>query len=150
VAFYDAVLDRIRSAPGVAAAGLTSVLPHVTSMHTSMTSRPGDSSPSVLAGYRMVDAGYFDAAGIPTFGGAERALRDGAMIDRRLQQQIWDGASPVGGEVRNGFSPSPLTVSGVVGSVREWNQGDDNLGAIYVDYRRRCISSCACVPAVET
>jgi putative ABC transport system permease protein len=137
IAFYDAALETLRATPGIRAAGLTSALPDNWSIHTSGTSRDLPRARTVLAGYRLVDAGYFDAIGIGRLAGWERALAEGALIDRRLQDQLWEGRSPLGDRVMNGFSDVPLTVAGVVGTVREWYQGDDTTGAIYVDFRVR-------------
>jgi len=139
LAFYDAALAALRSAPGIRAAGVTSVLPHETSAITADTQRDHAASTSVFAGYRLVDPGYFDAIGIPRLRGDERALTSGgALIDRRLQEILWaDRTSPLGDRIQNSFSDRILTVAGVVGTVREWNQGDDTIGAVYVDYHQR-------------
>ena len=36
----------------------------------------------------------------------------------------------------SGFAYAALPVRGVVGTVREWNQGDETIGVVYADYRR--------------
>jgi putative ABC transport system permease protein len=95
-----------------------------------------------MAGYRVVDNGYFEAMGIARLPGAERALDRGeALIDRRLMQVLLEGRPPDGTRVQNSFAREVLTVSGVVGTVREWHQGDGTIGAIYVHYRRHPLSS---------
>jgi putative ABC transport system permease protein len=138
VAFYDAALERLRSTPGIAAAGLTSVLPHLTSALTAGTSRGEDGDARLFAGYRVVDAGYFDAIGIVRLRGSRDALRSGqALVDGRLQRQLWSGRDPIGDRVVNSFSDRVLTVGGVVGTVREWQQGEETTGAVYVDYHFR-------------
>jgi len=138
VAYFDAALARLRSTPGIAAAGLTSVLPHVTSMYTAGTSRGQDGGGQLLAGYRVVDAGYFDAIGISRVRGDPASLAAGqAAIDRRLTEQLWHDRNPIGDRVVNNFSDRPLTVGAIVGTVREWQQGDETTGAVYVDYHRR-------------
>jgi predicted permease len=137
MAFYDAALERLRTTPGIRAAGLTSALPDNWSTNTSGTHRDGSEARVVMAGYRLIDPGYIDAIGIERLAGSERALADGALIDRRLQEQLWDGRTALGDRILNGFSDVPLTVSGVVGTVREWYQGDDTTGAVYVDFHRR-------------
>ena len=137
LAFYDAGLTALRSAPGVEAVGLTNALPHVTSVYTSGTNRDLPQPRWVLAGYRLVDPGYFEAIGITRLSGSERPLADGAVIDQRLQHQLWEGQNAIGDRVLNGFSDVPLTVSGIVKTVREWDQGGETTAAIYVDFHRR-------------
>ena len=137
IAYYDAALDRLRQAAGIEAAGLTSALPHLTTAYTSGTSRDGNQSQVVMAGYRLVDRGYFDAIGIARLQGAARALDSGAVIDRRLADALWNGKPAIGDRVSNGFAREVLPVSGVVGTVREWNQGDDAIGVVYQDFHRR-------------
>ena len=137
-----AVLRRgSRGAPlgtGVAAAGVTNVLPYDTSAYTADTRRDGSDAKSTFAGYRLVDPGYFATLGIVRLSGDDRAFRSGAaLIDRRLQAQLWSGASPMTDRIENNFSDRLLTVAGVVGTVREWNQGDQTIGAVYVDYHQR-------------
>jgi predicted permease len=138
VAFYDDVLERLRGASGVLAAGLTNALPHDWSTYTSGTYHDRAERKVVFAGYRIVDAGYFAAAGIPILQGDARALESGeAMIDRRLANLLWEGAAPAGARVFNGFAKDALAVGGMVGTVREWHQGDDTVGAVYEHFRRR-------------
>ncbi|HSC26791.1 MAG TPA: ABC transporter permease [Vicinamibacterales bacterium] len=138
LSFYDSALDRLRSSPGIRSAGLTSVLPHVTSMHTSYTRRDAPDATGVLAGYRLVDTGYFETIGIPRGPGADRLVERGAAaVDRMLLDTLWGGDGALGDRVLNGFSNEPLTVTGIVGSVREWHQSSDGIGAVYVDFHRR-------------
>jgi len=142
VQFYDDILERLRAAPGVSAAGLTSVLPGDTSAFTagtftSETDQPRAGEPVTLAGYRLVDAGYFDAIGIARVHDDGRRLRDGAAIDERLQSVLWKHGDPMGQRVMNALSDVALRVSAIVGSVREWNQGEDTTGSVYVDFHRR-------------
>ncbi len=138
VAFYDAALARVRAAPGIAAAGLTSVLPHETSAFTGGTSRDVPGSASVFAGYRLVDSGYFEALGIPRMQMDRAAFEaGGAVVDRRLQQALWSGGDPIGDRVRSNFSRGVLTAVGLVGTVKEWDQDSETIGAVYEDYHRR-------------
>jgi hypothetical protein len=138
VAFYDRALERLRASPGVTAAGLTSVLPHETSAMTAPTSRAVPGAKSIFGGYRLVDDGYFPAAGIPEVRIDRRAFHaGGALVDRTLQRVLWNGADPAGERVQNSFSDRVLTVAGTVGAVREWNQDAETTGDVYVDFHTR-------------
>jgi putative ABC transport system permease protein len=138
IAFYDRTLDRLRATPGVIAAGLTSVLPHETSAMTAPTGRDVPGAKSIFGGYRLVDEGYFAAAGIPELRVDRKAFRaGGALIDRTLERVLWDGRDPGGDRVQNNFSDRVLTVTGVVGAVREWNQDGETTGTVYVNFHSR-------------
>jgi predicted permease len=140
VQYYTVALARIRRMPGVEAAGLTNVLPHETSARTSSTRTPGMDAKVVHAGFRAVDPGYFDALGIrrvagQPFGGTVLRRSD-AVIDSTLARQLWGGTTPLEERVTNGFLDDTVTVTGTVGSIREWDQGGA-IGVVYVDYRGR-------------
>ena len=138
VAYYDAALAALRATPGIAAAGLTSVLPYETTAYTSGTHRDVPGAKSQFAGYRLVDPEYFDTLGIPRLRGDEPAFRaGGALVDRTLQRALWGEANPIGDRVQISFSDRVLTVSGIVGAIREWDQGGDEIGVVYVDYHQR-------------
>jgi predicted permease len=137
IAYYDAALDRLRSTPGVRAAGLTNVLPHVTSMLMASTRRDRPEAKTVFGGYRLIDRGYLDAIGVVQVQGQGLHAAGTALIDRTLHDSLWSGGPALGDRVLNNFSDRPLTVAGVVGAVREWQQVNDTIGAVYVDFRER-------------
>jgi putative ABC transport system permease protein len=137
LAFYAAALDRLRASAGIEEAGLTSALPHITSVYTSGTHRDMPDPKVAMAGYRLVDRAYFDVMGIRRLQGDPGAIERGAVIDRRLVDLLWNGQSALGDRVVNGFAREALPVAGVVGTVREWDQQEAAFGAVYQDYRRR-------------
>jgi hypothetical protein len=105
---------------------------------TAPTSRDAASTRSIDGGYRLVDEGYFAAAGIPEYHVDPARFRaGGALVDRTLQRALWNGGNPEGTGVRNNFADGVLPVAGVVGAVREWNQDTDTTGAVYVDFHTR-------------
>ena len=137
-AYFEAALERLRGLPEVEAAGISSHLPTDTTAYTSGTRRDVPDAKFVMGGYRLVDRGYFDVIRVPLLQGDARAFDNGgALIDRRLQELLWAGSRPAGEHVLNGFAYAPLPVHGVVGTIREWNQGDDTIGVVYADYRRQ-------------
>jgi len=132
------VLERIRSIPGVEAAGFTSTLP-----------MSGDHNDSVIIaeGYQMapgeslispsqvrVGPGYFEAMRTQLRQGRYFDTRDTAqsqkviIIDEQLARKFWPDQNPIGrrlyfpGNARNLLAPPPLeqwmTVVGVIDNVR--------------------------------
>ncbi len=138
IAFYDAALARLRSTPGIVAAGLTSVLPDETSAYTAVTTRESNGNDSAFAGYRLIDRGYFETLGIQQLQMDGTAFdAGGAIVDRRLQQELWRGGNPIGDRFQNNFGNAVMTAVGLVGTVREWDQDEATIGAVYADFHRR-------------
>jgi putative ABC transport system permease protein len=138
IAFYDRALERLRASHGISSAGLTSVLPHETSAMTAPTARDAADARSIFAGYRLVDDGYFAAAGIPEIRVDRQAFRaGGALIDRTLQRVIWHDRDPAGDRVENNFSDRAVTGFVVVCAVRDWDQDGETTGTVYVDFHSR-------------
>jgi predicted permease len=139
IRYYTEALARVRRLPGVAAVGLTSVLPHETTARTASTYNVRSDTVSAFGGVRVVDAGYFDALGIRLLAGegfdAGVARPGTAVIDTTLVRQLWAGASPIGDGVRSYYLGDTLTVIGTVASIREWNYGP--VGVVYADFRTR-------------
>jgi len=139
-AFWNRLLDRVRTHPGVEAAGITSTIP-----------LSGDASDSVILaeGYVMspgesiispfqasVSPGYFEAMGIPLKRGRFFTASDTeaspkvVIIDERLAKRFWKGQDPVGRRMwrpdsaqdLGTYGPGPkvhwFTVVGVVGNIR--------------------------------
>ncbi len=135
IAYYTNALERIRALPGVRAAGLTSMLPDITTAYTANTQLPARPDHFVYAGFRAVDPGYFDALGLTHGSGAPLLSQArAAVIDAQLAQQLWQDKSPIGAALISGFSSDTLTVLGTVSSLRELDQ-DHPVGVVYVDFR---------------
>jgi len=125
--FYDNVLARVYSLPGVRDAAWISKLPLQGQEQVSDITVPGRPVPKVqvpLANYRYVTPEYFQAMGIPLLRGRliDRFDRDPkvAVVSQSVADRIWPGEEPLGKEFRRGGDPRwPLTkVVGVVGDVR--------------------------------
>jgi predicted permease len=132
------ILERVRSAPGVEAAGVTTTLPISGDHNDSVIiaegyqMAPGESliSPSQV----RVSPGYFEAMRTELRRGRLFEMRDieGAqrviIVDEQLAQKFWPGQDPIGrrmyfpGNARDFLAPPPadqwLTVVGVVENVR--------------------------------
>ena len=137
--FDNRLLDRVRSLPGVEAAGLTSNLPLSGNYNDSVilaegyVMKPGESLISPFN--TRVTPGYFEAMGVPLIRGRFFSASDDAkapaviIVDERLAARFWGSSDPLGRrlwnpdsaeELKNGPGPKShfYTVVGVVGSVR--------------------------------
>jgi putative ABC transport system permease protein len=128
-AFYQRVVERVRSLPGVQAAAVASQLPlggnfDAYGMH--FEDNPGASEADTPSAQRFaVSAGYLAAMRIPLLRGRDLTARDRAdtppvvLINRTFAQRIWPGRDPLGKRIRLGDPKGPWrAVVGVVGEVR--------------------------------
>jgi putative ABC transport system permease protein len=126
VAFFDAILQELRSLPGVERVGLTNVLP--LSGHAEVNPIiPDGADPEVkdfaVTDVRFVNADYFQAMSIPLrqgqlFQDAERN-RNVAIVSARTAGRVWPGESAIGKRFRYASRTGPLTeVIGIAGDVQ--------------------------------
>jgi predicted permease len=102
--FIDDVLHRTRSVPGIAAAGITDVLPlgGDRSWQVSGKGQIYEKGHHPEAFIRVVSDGYFEALGIPLklgreFTESDRASSDPVvMVNETLARTLWLGQNPVG------------------------------------------------------
>ncbi len=143
--FYQQVLDRVKTIPGVQAAGAVSELPLSDSSssgstffeQTSVTDLPRyapmNNLPYTEIDYRTVVPGYFQAMQIPLVRG--RLLTDAdtsdalrvAVVDRDFANRFWPNEDPIGKRIAvqaiaksNPPIPQWCTVVGVVGHVKHY------------------------------
>jgi predicted permease len=120
--FIDDVLQRVRSVPGITAAGLADVLPLDAdrSWQVSGQGQPNDKDHYNEAFIRVVSDGYFEALGIPLKSGREFSASDRAstepvvMVNETLARNLWPGQDAVGQIVTQ---DGGRRVVGVVGDV---------------------------------
>lgn len=148
-AFYDDLVARIRTLPGVSAAGAINNLPAV-------SSTDGPSQPVLLpedtdfqsvvllrpvAMIRAVTPGYFVASGTAIRAG--RSFTDNesqlvGIISETLAEKLWPGASPadvIGRRVRSGnLQRPPIEVIGVAADAQPGGMDRDPAAAIYRPY----------------
>lgn len=154
--FIDRALERIRAAPGVVEAGISTSVPFGGNYSDSVIlaegyqMQPGESlvSPSQI----VISTGYFEAMGISLISGRyfdERDVSDGPrniIVDERLARKFWPDADAVGKRMffpQNAEEMMEITeettffhVVGVVGSVkmRALVDSDERVGACYRPY----------------
>lgn len=124
--FYNELLRRVESLPGVEAAGVVTVLPAKGDLGqmTYITEQPGTVK-VVPALPRTSSAGYFRAMGMPLVAGREFNAQDlpnttsVAIINEAMAQASWPGENPIGKRMKMGVETQPwLTIVGVVKDIR--------------------------------
>ena len=132
-ALFTALLDGIRSYPGVHAAGLTSHVPmsgNDSRIGIGVEGReatPGEEP--VRAHWRVVTAGYFDAMQIRLLRGrfpTAAEVENGspvAIINRTAADRYWRDVDPLGKRVRV-VTPDLREIIGIVDDVRHWGPGN--------------------------
>jgi putative ABC transport system permease protein len=141
--FYRDLVDRVRTLPGVQAAGVAFGLPFTGDQDSSPFDIPGIAksagTPDRHAEYRVVEGEYFRALGIPVKRGrtftASDAMGAGnvVMIDESLAKEYFGDVDPVGRTLAQLGSPSgnEWTIVGVVGSVMRAELGEAIKPTIY-------------------
>jgi len=151
-AFYQQVLERVTSLPGVISAGYVTTIPLEWKGGTSGFTIEGRAvDPAMAQGlsydanHRQVSADYLKTMGVPLRRG--RYFNDGdneqttpvAIINETMARQYWSGEDPVGKRfklgVPNGNRPW-ITIVGVVGDVRQMGVDDPVKAEMYLPYRQ--------------
>jgi predicted permease len=127
VGFYRTLLDRVRTIPGVASAGIVRLLPLASEIGDAGTvvdgyvPQPGE---TVSADWQFASPGYFESLGIPIVSGRtfhEADDVEGApviLVNESFAEKYLAGREPIGARVRIGNPSRPWTsIVGVVGNV---------------------------------
>ncbi len=125
--FYENVLARLNTAPGVESAAVVFRLPLVglaTAIFT-VQGQPVPPGAEPNADYRTISANYFRAIGIPLLRGREFNERDtmdaadAVIINEELAQRYWPGENPVGKRLQIALEKTRWReVVGVVGNAK--------------------------------
>ena len=138
--FYRELLDKVRTIPGVAAAGAINHLPLAGDLwgwsfaiEGRPPAKPGDAPNAV---YRIVTPGYFQSMQIPILRGRDISPADSAgspgvvIINEQAAKRFWPGEDPVGKRIsfvtslsENGVNGPPNWLT-VIGIARNAKQGD--------------------------
>jgi putative ABC transport system permease protein len=126
--FYERALAAVQAVPGVRDAALISRLPlrGPTDMRIEIEGRPvAPDEPPATAEGRLVSPNYFRTMGIPLLSGeglpevADSVSRRHIVVNRTMAEKYWPGTSPIGRRVRVRSDGPWLTVTGIVGDVRQ-------------------------------
>jgi putative ABC transport system permease protein len=139
---YAAILERLRSSPGVRAAAITNAVPQRTQQPVpqpfTIVGRPQPPESRLVANQGIASDSYFEAIDVPLLAG--RDFRSGDTVDaprvaviNASMAAFWDGADPIGTQFTVPARPQPLTftVIGVVGDFRLYSVDNDLAAQFY-------------------
>jgi predicted permease len=141
VAFFESLIERVRTLPGVQAAGLVSSAPgqgwwNGDGYFNVVEHPPSPKGQDIDFMKRGADPGYFAAIGIPLLRGRiftadERLKRAGvAVISKSAARIAFGNEDPIGKHVLERGETSPYEIVGVVGDTR-WNVSQPMKPTIY-------------------
>ena len=137
VAFLDAVVGRLRTAPGVTSAGAVSALPMEGVGGIGLAIAPDeayDDAHRTIGLYLMATPGYFATIGATLRGEDLPATADTnhkvVVINAALAKELWPNADAVGRRIR--FGPERRTVIGVVADIRTRRLDTAAVGQMYL------------------
>lgn len=145
LAFFQEVLSRVQSLPGVESAGYINYLP-LTARGVSkaflVQGRPAPAAGEIpLALYRPVSPGYFETIKLPLTRGRYFDQTDGpsshvAVINEAMATKYWPNDDPIGQQIvfAGSKQPPPMTIVGIVGDVKETGIEADIRPAMYLSY----------------
>jgi putative ABC transport system permease protein len=145
--FYQQVIERVQSLPGVEAASVATVAPIVTAGRRSpiVPEDKPDPPPGVfqVANNRVVSPDYFRTLGVPLQQGRLLSAQDHAqapgvvVINQALARHYWGDENPLGKRLKIGARTSKapwLTVVGIVGDVRQAGLNSEALPEFYTPF----------------
>ncbi len=125
-AAYDAMLERVRQVPGVAAVGAAQVVPGAGNDESVAFEVPGVAPPEGEdeheALWRAVSPGYFQTLGVPVLRGRgfetvdRGASAPVAIVSRSLASRLWPRDDAVGKRIA--YDGESMEIVGVAGDVR--------------------------------
>jgi putative ABC transport system permease protein len=149
--FYDRLVERAKTLPGVRSAAAASFLPVSGGgglLHFNISGRPPKSPHDYTAtGYRTITPGYFETLGVPLLQGRFFRPADNekgpavVLINATMARTYFPGDNPLGKRIQVGATPDPdpqnpyMEVVGVVGDVLQ-GLGLDAKAEMYLPYRQ--------------
>lgn len=139
VAFYEALVDRVRALPSVRRAATAATLPIGGDDFGTLVTIEGrpQQEPSA-AGLQVVSAGWFDTLGMPLLSGRDFTPGDTGergkvvIVNRAFADQHWPNQDALGRRVRTGANDPWSTVVGVVADIRHLGPKRPPRAEVYV------------------
>jgi putative ABC transport system permease protein len=128
VQFFDNLLERVRSLPGIRSAGVVSLLPFAGSRTSDgfvvEGHEPESGGLAPNAQDRVVSPGYFQTLEIPLLRGRDFLKSDRAdsplvaIVDETLARRYWADGDALGKRIRYAWSDQWMTIVGVTAGVK--------------------------------
>jgi putative ABC transport system permease protein len=144
-AFFERLVESVRSLPGVQAAGLVSYLPLGGSnmeWSFSIRGRPSQADDAQFAEYRQISARYFQAMGILLQRGRAFSESDAVgsppviVVNDAFVRQYFPNEDPLHKVVGFGRQPEWREIVGVVADVRHFGLASEAKAEAYVPYQQ--------------
>jgi putative ABC transport system permease protein len=143
--FYDQLIKRLESLPGVVAAGGTSTLPmtmsYLDASFEIVGRPPSEKGQRPYAALRVVTPGYFNAIGIPLRRGRGFTDRDNeqtprvVIVNEVFVRRFFPNQEAIGQRIiRYGFADKPMEIVGVAGDVKDTDLDRVPVPAFYFPY----------------
>ncbi|HWQ33317.1 MAG TPA: ABC transporter permease [Blastocatellia bacterium] len=127
-AFYEQLLAKITTLPGVQSAGLSSITPlsgAAIDDPFSIEGRPLDPNHFTVAGHQTISPGFFRTLGISILQGRDFTASDAAgvppvaIINEAMARTYWPNQNPLGQRLKLGAPRAPANWAAIVGVVRD-------------------------------
>ena len=145
VRFYEQLFARLRSTPGISAAGGTSLLPLTRGLAWTdyLVEGFNEDNPDarIVADIMTTIPGYVEAMGINVIAGRSFTASDEGdppvvMVNRMFAERFWPAEAAVGKWIAT--DPArPMTIIGVVETVRHYGVDADTRPAVFYPHRGR-------------
>ena len=143
--FHVALLDRLRTIPGVTAVGATSDLPlegaSATAYHIDGEPAP-ETGREPISGFKAVTPGYLASLRIPVTRGREFTDQDRigsplvVMVSQAFERRHWPNGNALGKRLVMGTA-GPREIVGVVRDTRDFGPGQEPPALIYIPALQR-------------
>jgi predicted permease len=157
-AFYDQLLERTRTLPGVRSATLVEHLPLGLNIHVSSVELEGRPKPrkgeELEVDRSSAAPGYFETMGIPLLAGRDFAAGDRpgaqkvAIINQTAARRFWPGADPLGKRLRFGEGDW-MTVVGVAKDGKYRTLGESQRAFVYPNSQQQYSSFMTLIVATD-
>ncbi|HUI44292.1 MAG TPA: ABC transporter permease [Terriglobia bacterium] len=147
ISFFQQILERTQTLPGVAAAGEISDTPLRGNNPTFEFVVKGlirsPSEAPIQAGLRLISAGYRQAAGIPLRQGRDFTTADRAgsppvaIVNEAMARRYWPGSNPVGRTLCLKDDQRWMEVVGVIPDVKHMGLKADEGPVVYIPYAQK-------------
>lgn len=143
-AFFEQVLQRVESLPGIEAAGVASAIPLTGWQNTSPFLIEGRQEMTDAEESHVASPDYFRAMGINLLAGRvfndmDAAKSDKvAIVSQGLAGRYWPDQNPIGRRIRLGGDPQEpwRTVVGIVGDIRQTGLDGEATREYYIPYKQ--------------